>query len=447
MIHWPDAPVFDESHFGHFTNRYIQGTYFFDIHPPLAKLIIFGIAVLNQYPGDLNFSDPSRYRSLDYIGLRQIPALFASFCAPVLFVGAKCFGLTTLASFTIALMVVCDNSMIVEARFILTDGILHFFVCLAICATCSVRTQKPYSGGWWFALIFNGIAAGCAVSSKLTSLSILPFIAVVHITQALSIYGWGLAIRDRWFYVHLITEGCVICLCAILVFFASFTAHLIVLPYHGDGADMVAGQFRQTLIKKNRPNQNWRVRTQGQSLIRNILSLNYYMHIHNMRISGAHPYGSRWFTWPFLTGKWVLFWTEGGSHVMCQGQVVNVYCGTLSVIVCALLPAVFFWTSREFREDWARISAFPLAYCASLFPFALMQRQIFFYHYIIPNIFGMLTWVAGVDVLMKKAEYIKGMALAYSQIGTALAFFFWSVWTYGIKMEDFDIRLWNKRWQ
>jgi dolichyl-phosphate-mannose--protein O-mannosyl transferase len=76
-----------------------------------------------------------------------------------------------------------------------------------------------------------------------------------------------------------------------------------------------------------------------------------------------------------------------------------------------------------------------------------MKRQIFFYHYIIPNIFGMMTWVAGLDLLLKRFERAKAMVLTYSQIGTVLAFYFWSVWTYGISMEDFDIRLWNKRWQ
>jgi dolichyl-phosphate-mannose-protein mannosyltransferase len=36
----PGGVVFDESHFGGFTEHYLQGKYFFDIHPPLAKLTI-----------------------------------------------------------------------------------------------------------------------------------------------------------------------------------------------------------------------------------------------------------------------------------------------------------------------------------------------------------------------------------------------------------------------
>lgn len=33
--------VFDEYHFGRFTNQYNAGTYLFDIHPPLGKLVLY----------------------------------------------------------------------------------------------------------------------------------------------------------------------------------------------------------------------------------------------------------------------------------------------------------------------------------------------------------------------------------------------------------------------
>ncbi len=36
----PDGVVFDEYHFGRFVNNYLDGDYFFDIHPPLGKLTL-----------------------------------------------------------------------------------------------------------------------------------------------------------------------------------------------------------------------------------------------------------------------------------------------------------------------------------------------------------------------------------------------------------------------
>jgi dolichyl-phosphate-mannose--protein O-mannosyl transferase len=443
----PDSPVFDETHFGHFTNHYVHGDYFFDIHPPVAKLILYAFAVLNQYGGHYNFSDPKTYPGYDYVGLRQIPALFASFCAPFLFVAGRCFGLSTIGSFTIAFMTICDNSMIVEGRFILTDGILHCFVCLAIAGTASVRTQLRYSFCWWLALIFNGLAVGCAVSSKFTSLSLLPFVAIVH---TIDLLNEKLAITMR-FLVDLVVMGFTIGVCIVFVFFVSFSLHLMCLPYRGDSWQMMPHSFWGTLFDKRNPNANWRMRTQNQSLVGNIVSLNRVMHRHNMAITADHPYGSKWHSWPFLTGKWVLFWTEGGSHIMCQGQVFNVYCGTLSVIGCFVLAVIagLFWRKLPAKLLWnfVRVMAFPIGYCSSLFPFAAITRGLFFYHYIIPNIFGMLTWVSAVDLLMEEWPRAKAVVLTYTQVLTGLAFFFWAVWSYGIPMEDFDIRLWTKKWQ
>ena len=53
----PNQVVFDEVHFGGFINDYINGRLFFDIHPPHAKLLITGVAVLGGYRGDQSFQE------------------------------------------------------------------------------------------------------------------------------------------------------------------------------------------------------------------------------------------------------------------------------------------------------------------------------------------------------------------------------------------------------
>jgi dolichyl-phosphate-mannose-protein mannosyltransferase len=50
----PPAVVFDEVHFGKFVTWYFTGEYYFDIHPPLGKLILYIGGVLGKYkPGFL----------------------------------------------------------------------------------------------------------------------------------------------------------------------------------------------------------------------------------------------------------------------------------------------------------------------------------------------------------------------------------------------------------
>ena len=48
----PKGVVFDEHHFGGFTNKYLRGKYLFDIHPPLGKLTFVLFAWLFDYDPD-----------------------------------------------------------------------------------------------------------------------------------------------------------------------------------------------------------------------------------------------------------------------------------------------------------------------------------------------------------------------------------------------------------
>lgn len=454
MIQYPEKVVFDEYHFGGFTNNYITGTYFDDIHPPLGKLILYVFARINQYDANTDFHKKDFYENVDYISIRQCPALFATFCSPLIYIGLRCFGFSILSSFTAGIMIIFESSMIVEGRFILTDGILHFFTCMTIMSTGIVLTQQPYSFSWWLSLIFNGISCGCSVSTKLTSLSLCPFVGLIHVIQLIEIHQNKVIknrqIFNREFICDLIVRASILIIMIILVFFTSFVFHFILLPYKGSSS-WIGYPFEKSLLNKGDANKTWYVRTQNQSLIKNTIKLNIAMHKNNMHVTSAHPYASEWYSWPFLTGKWVLFFSEGSRHIMCQGQPFNVYAGTLSVIFVFLFGFVLIIFQKkichEIKIYWWIPASFAFGYCASYFPFAFIKRAMFFYHYIIPIIFGIITFVTALDNLLINHQIIKAAILTLAQIVSALAFFFWSPWTYGISMQDFDIRLWNKKWQ
>ena len=58
-IHEPNETVFDEVYFGSFTSSYVARQYFFDIHPPLGKLVL-------AFAGSLKFIQVALSLSLSH---------------------------------------------------------------------------------------------------------------------------------------------------------------------------------------------------------------------------------------------------------------------------------------------------------------------------------------------------------------------------------------------
>ena len=88
----PRQVVFDEVHFGGFASNYLKGTYFFDVHPPLGKLIIAGIGHFYGYKGTFAFKDIADPYETDptvpFVQMRTSLAVFG--------VGSVIFALATL---------------------------------------------------------------------------------------------------------------------------------------------------------------------------------------------------------------------------------------------------------------------------------------------------------------------------------------------------------------
>lgn len=54
-ISQPDQVVFDEVHFGAFAGQYLRREYYFDVHPPLAKMLNALAGWFVGFKGDFGF--------------------------------------------------------------------------------------------------------------------------------------------------------------------------------------------------------------------------------------------------------------------------------------------------------------------------------------------------------------------------------------------------------
>ena len=306
---FPPKRVFDEVHFGSFTNFYITHTYFHDIHPPLGKLIIYFTSYLAGYKGDIDFHTKNNtFANRYYFTLRQAPSSFSSLIGPIGFSSMRCFGFSTLASSMTGIFLAAETMMIVEGRLILTDAFLHSFTLLTILAVSILGSRQSSIPALIFALM-----AGCTFSVKYTGMSVLVFIGahqfiyysksrLMHLFKLKRLLTKGLKKFILSFFtipfVKIINQMLIIVAISISFMLMLFSYHMSILHYHSHYENFLPRNIRDTLI--NPTDTSFSRRTSPPGMMYRVLTLIKVMHSSNMRINSNHSAASKWYDWPLV---------------------------------------------------------------------------------------------------------------------------------------------------
>lgn len=295
-IAYPDSVVFDEVHFLRFVKAYYYGKYFFDIHPPLGKLILLLVTKLFCGPPHLeNKMNGEQFGDQVYTPLRWCSALFGSTIAPTIYLIARELGLSFPAALIPAFAYVFEHLFVVESRLILMDSQLICFMSLCLLFALRLWGARKGTTHRLRYLLATALTGAAAISVKWTALATPVLVALV------SLLGFPFPREGRLRWSEMLVAGGV----AAVFYVSLFYVHFWLLPLSGEGDGFMPRKFRETLKggKFYDPNAS------GPGFVRNFLYLNREMYSANARIKTRHHWESKWYQW-IINQRGLLYFNE-----------------------------------------------------------------------------------------------------------------------------------------
>lgn len=485
FIWWPNEVVFDEVHFGKFVSGYFNHEYFFDIHPPLGKLLVALAAWVGGFNAGFSFDEIGRsYGEIPYIALRFLPNLAGALIPIAAFWFFREISFSKLAAFFAAALILLDNAMLVQSHFILVDSFLILFGLLGLAAFFRAR-NLDYHWGWlataglllalsfsvkWTGLTFLGgallvILGDVAIAQRhlFSHPSLVPprlarwlsFGSRLRITFARSGLRPTLAasksslrkeMPPRYQWTRIVVSLVVL---PIVIYAMIFWVHFSMLPKSDFDPTRAAGKeegndkfmsvrFRSTL--RGSPYFG-RSDIKPPNFFEKFVELNAVMLTANAGLKDTHPYASKFYTWPLMVRPiyyWVGSINADTARIYLLGNPVVWW---LATIFGAL--AIFFWKSRDDAGKKWRLLVF---WILNFVPFAFVDRVVFLYHYLPALIFAVGILAGWLDEFSDKSMG-RRLMLIISALA-AIAFVFFAPLSYGLPLSDvqYKLRVWLSSW-
>jgi len=390
FLNYPSQTVFDEVHFGKFVAAYSTHEYYFDIHPPLGKLLIAGWAKLVNFNPNFDFDHIGESAAPELFStLRFLPALFGSIFVLLFSYFAYLVSRSKKTALISGFLMLFDNAFLVQSKFIFIDIFLVFFGILTFCFFVLCQKQKSFSAKWFLLLALTGVSFGLTASIKWTGLASLGIIALTLLVKIFSEKTrlWLNPLEtnnlDKKINIKNFKEAAVslsvIAILGFLVYLMPFIIHFNLLYKSGPGDAFMSSRF-QSELKYGRENTR-----NPLNFWEKFIELNTTMYNASAGLTATHPFGSKWYQWPF-DNKPIYYWYQGPTSDNGE-KIGKIY--FLGNPVVWLLASFFLAITmirifiKKERQNLKPVHYFLLlAFFANLLPFIFIKRVSFLYHYL-----------------------------------------------------------------
>jgi dolichyl-phosphate-mannose--protein O-mannosyl transferase len=403
----PQGFYWDENYHIASAQKYQNGIFYMQQHPPLGKLLIaLGEELLDASANDEQFISTSKATGnfsdgFSITGYRVIPVFLAWMTAPLLFLVFLLLTRSPLIATLLSFLYVFDNALIVQMRGAMLEGSLLFFLVLTILCFLLLIEKKLSQNAFRVLSILFGIALACTALTKLTGLILILLVPAL-------IYSF-LPKRDKIKH-FLLLAGIGFLVIFIGVWQIHFSLGKTVNPelsrkgWHG------ASEEVQSIVREGRQLSPASFPIMLQNSLRYTASFNHGVPKLDLCKPGEN--GSPFFLWPFgarsINYRWSSAGELGKRYLYLQANPVVWLIGLLSVVVAAaLLICPLFCPLKKKLTHPFLLTTFLGLYVSYMLAISQLDRVMYLYHYFPPLLFSFLLFA----IVLMEAKQILGWKL------------------------------------
>ncbi len=401
----PARVFWDENYHIASAQKYLNGVYFMEQHPPLGKLLIaLGEKMFhptvngadNQYIGtDYASNIPD---SFSFVGYRFFSALLGWWTAPILFLIFLLLTRNGLFSTLLSFLYIFDNALIVHIRGAMLEGPLMFFVSLTILFFLLALRWRDEENLFLTACFLFGVSFALALTTKLFALVLVLLLPALLFT-----------LLPQW---RKIGNGAGIFFIGFLIFYVTvwqihFSLGGTINPKLPDNGYYQASQEYKNILAAG---------TNGSLLNFPIMlrdSIAFVSHYNNgaprLDLCKADENGSPFYMWPLgarsINYRWETPDGKSYHYLYLQSNPVVwlVSLGGLIVAIALLIGSVLFPLQKPMKHRFL-MTVFVGIYICYMIAVSQIQRVLYLYHYFIPLF---LTFIILALVIMELERFAR----------------------------------------
>lgn len=252
-LSYPREVVFDEVHFGKFASYYLERTYFFDVHPPFAKLLIASIGWLVGYNGAFKFDDIGDSYDTNpapFIAYRSLSAILGTLTVPIMFNTLKEMNFKAVTCALASILVAVDNAHVTETRLILLDATLIISIALSLYTYVrfyKAQLKSPFSSEWYFWLYATGLSLSFVISTKYVGVFTFFTVGIAVVSNLWQLLDVRAGLTLKQFFKHFVQRLNGLVFFPFIIYLFWFWVHFTILNKSGPGDSFMSPEFQETL--------------------------------------------------------------------------------------------------------------------------------------------------------------------------------------------------------